>query len=123
MLCRDAARDGFYTLSRASLEFTRVPASVTKGLGRYEAPVYRLGRLAVDKSVQGRGLGGRLLMRAAERCIKVAEEAGGVAMLIDAKDANAARWYEGYDAVRLHDSPFSLVLPFATVLDALRQDD
>src|SRR5271166_1166481 len=54
---------GFYTLSPASIEFSRAPALVTRGLGRYDVPVYRLGRLAVDRSVQGRGLGGRLLLR------------------------------------------------------------
>lgn len=113
---------GFYTLSPASIEFARVPAVVTKGLGRYAVPVYRLGRLAIDKSVQGRGLGGSLLLRAAERCMTVAAEAGGVAMLIDAKNEAAAKWYESYDAVRLLDAPLSLVLPFATALDALRQN-
>lgn len=35
---------GFYTLSPASVEFSRAPAVVTRGLGRYEIPVYRLGR-------------------------------------------------------------------------------
>lgn len=50
---------GFYTLSPASIEFDRAPAAVTRGLGRYELPVYRLGRLAVAQDVQGRGLGGR----------------------------------------------------------------
>src|SRR5450759_570586 len=56
---------GFYTLSPASVEFSRAPAVVTRGLGRYEIPVYRLGRLGVDRSVQGRGLGGR--RRSADR--------------------------------------------------------
>ncbi|WP_159730051.1 GNAT family N-acetyltransferase [Methylosinus sp. Ce-a6] len=111
---------GFYTLGPASLAFARVPANATRGLGRYEVPVYRLGRLAVDRSVQRRGLGGRLLLRAAERCMAVAEEAGGVALLIDAKNEDAARWCELYDAVRLLDAPLSLVLPFATARDALR---
>ncbi len=114
---------GFYTLSPASLEFTRVPSLVTRGLARYEVPVYRLGRLAVDRSVQGRGLGGQLLLRAAERCIAVATQAGGVGLLIDAKNDEVAKWYESYDAVRLLDAPRSLVLPFATVLDALNQDN
>ena len=60
---------GFYTLSPASFEFARAPSVVTRGLGRYDVPVYRLGRLAVDRSVQSRGLGGSLLLRAAERCM------------------------------------------------------
>jgi len=114
---------GFYTLSPASIEFASAPAIVARGLGRYEIPVYRLGRLAVDRSVQGRGLGGRLLLRAAERCILVAQQAGGVALRIDAKDDRAAQWYESYGAVCLNDAPLSLVLPFAVAAKALKKDD
>ncbi|BBU60739.1 acetyltransferase [Methylosinus sp. C49] len=113
---------GFYTLSPASIEFSRAPSVVTRGLGRYEVPAFRLGRLAVDRSVQGRGLGGRLLLRAAERCVTVAREVGGVALLIDAKSDPAAQWYETYGASRLLDAPLSLVLPFSVVLQALKQE-
>src|SRR5580658_7922822 len=104
---------GFYTLSPASIEFTRAPSVVTRGLGRYDVPVYRLGRLAVDLSVQGRGLGGALLWRALARCLAVVREAGGVALLIDAKSDRAATWYESHGAVRLLDAPRSLMLPFS----------
>lgn len=113
---------GFYTLSPASIEFSRAPAVVTRGLGRYQVPAFRLGRLAVDLGVQGRGLGGRLLLRAAERCMTVAREVGGVALLIDAKNDRAAQWYEGYGASRLLDAPLSLVLPFSVVQKALKQE-
>ena len=112
---------GFYTLSPASLEYARTPALAKKGLARYDVPVFRLGRLAVDTSVQGRGLGGALLLRAADRCIRVAEDVGGVALLIDAKSDRAARWYESYGALRLDDAPLSLVLPLATAADALKR--
>ncbi len=83
--------------------------------------MFRLGRLAVDKSVQGRGLGGALLLRAAHRCIRVAEDVGGVALLIDAKNDRAARWYESYGGLRLVNAPLSLILPLATAADALRR--
>lgn len=112
---------GFYTLSPAALEYKRAPAIAVRGLARYDVPVFRLGRLAVDHSVQGRGLGGALLLRAARRCILVAEQAGGVALLIDAKSNEVARWYAGYGAIPLLDAPLSLVLPFATVLEALER--
>ncbi|MBI1868486.1 MAG: GNAT family N-acetyltransferase [Methylocystis sp.] len=112
---------GFYTLSPCSIEFSRAPAVVARGLGRYEIPVYRLGRLAVDRSAQGRGLGGRLLLRAAERCMTAAQEVGGVALLIDAKSERAAQWYESYGATRLLDAPLSLVLPFSMVVEALKR--
>ena len=110
---------GFYTLSPASLEYARTPAVAKKGLGRYDVPVFRLGRLAVDGSVQGRGLGGALILRAAHRCIRVARDVGGVALLIDAKSDRAARWYENYGALRLADAPLSLVLPLAVAAAAL----
>lgn len=110
---------GFYSLSPASIDFARTPAIARRGLGRYDVPVYRLGRLAVDLTIQSRCLGGGLLLAAGKRCMAVAAEVGGVALLIDAKGDQAARWYEGYGAVRLDDAPLSLVLPFAVIAKAI----
>ena len=53
---------GFYTLSPASVAFARTPALIQRGLGRYDLPVFRLGRLAVDLGAQGAGLGGLSLI-------------------------------------------------------------
>ena len=110
---------GYYTLSPGAIEFARVPEAARKGLGRYEVPVFRLARLAVDRAVQGHGLGGQLLMAAGERCLAVAAEVGGVALVIDAKDDRAAAWYEGFGALRLLDSPRQLVLPLAMIATAM----
>ena len=112
---------GFYTLSPASIEYSRTPALAKKGLARYDVPVFRLGRLAVDRTVQGRGLGGALLLRAAARCIRVANEVGGVGLLIDAKNDRATQWYAGHGALELVDAPLSLVLPLAVAADALKR--
>jgi GNAT superfamily N-acetyltransferase len=112
---------GFYTLSPASIEFSRAPSVVTRGPGRHDLPVYRLGRLAVDQTMQGRGLGGALLWRAVQRCLAVVPEAGGVALLIDAKSDQAAAWYESHGAVRLLDAQRSLVLPFAMAAKVLAE--
>ena len=112
---------------------------INKGLARYEVPVFRLGRLAVDISVQGQGMGGQLLLAAGRRCLRVAVEAGGVALLrrsrggsagqvveaggvallIDAKNEGVAGWYANYGAVPLQDAPLSLLLPFKTIHAAL----
>ncbi len=110
---------GYYSLSPASIDYARTPDIARRGLARHDVPVYRLGRLAVDRAVQGQGLGGRLLMAAGKRCIAVADQVGGVALLIDAKDESAAHWYEGYGAVRLADAALSLVLPLATIRAAI----
>ena len=82
----DGAILGFYTLCPASLSYARVPEIIRKGLARHDVPVFRLGRLAVDRTVQGKGLGGQLILAAGRRCLLAAAEVGGVAMLIDAKN-------------------------------------
>lgn len=111
---------GYYSISPGAIEFSRVPASLTGRLGRYEVPVFRLARLAVDVSMQGQGLGGDLLLAAGARAIAVAAQIGGVALAIDAKDANAARWYERFGAVCLIDDALKLVLPLSTMVEAVK---
>ena len=110
---------GYYSISPGAIEFSRVPTTVARGMARYEVPIYRLGRLAVALSVQGRGLGADLLLAAGTRAVAVAGEVGGVALAIDAKDERAAIWYERFGALRLLDDPLRLVLPLATIAAAI----
>ncbi len=110
---------GYYSISPASVEFARIPAALTRKLGRYEVPAYRLGRLAVSVSVQGQRIGSALLFAAGRRALSVAAEVGGLALAIDAKDERAAGWYERFGALRLLDDPLKLVLPLSTIRDAL----
>lgn len=111
---------GFYSISPGAIEFARVPANLKRKLGRYDVPVFRLGRLAVERSVQGRGLGGDLLLATGERALAVAAEVGGVAVGIDAKDENAARWYQRFGALPLLDDPLKLILPLSVIADAIK---
>jgi hypothetical protein len=83
---------GFYSLCPGSLEYTRTPVIIRKGLARHDVPVFRLVRLAVDCSAQGTGLGGELILAAGRRCLLAATEVGGVALLIDAKNERASKW-------------------------------
>jgi GNAT superfamily N-acetyltransferase len=112
---------GYYTISPGAIAFAKAPAILTKNLGRYEVPVFRLGRLAVSRALQGRGLGADLLLAAGERAIAVAREVGGVALAIDAKDDRVVAWYERFGALRLIDEPLKLLLPLDTIRSALRQ--
>jgi len=110
---------GYYSISPGSIEFAHVPAQLTKKLGRYEVPVFRLGRLAISVIAQRQGLGGDLLLAAGIRALAVAAQVGGVALAIDAKDREAAKWYERFGAMRLLDDPLKLVLPLTTIADAV----
>ncbi len=111
---------GYYSLSPASMAYARTPELVRRGLARHDVPAFRLARLAVDLRVQGQGLGGQLLLSAGQRCLLASVEVGGVAMLIDAKDARVAAWYASYGALPLLDAPLTLLLPLATVERALK---
>ncbi|CDH23968.1 GNAT family N-acetyltransferase [Xenorhabdus bovienii] len=110
---------GYYSLSPASVAYERTPDVIKRGLARHEVPVFRLGRLAVDVSAQGQGLGGQLLLAAGRRSLLVAAQAGGIALLIDAKNERVAHWYAEYGAVPLLDAPLSMLLPFKTLHAAL----
>ena len=113
----------YYTVAPGALDFADVPDLAKRRLARYDVPVFRLGRLAVATSEQGRGLGGALLMAAGQRALTVAEAVGGVALAIDAKDDAAARWYERFGALRLLDDPLVLILPLPTIAAALKAAD
>ncbi len=111
---------GYYSLSPASVEYARTPEITRRGLGRYDIGVYRLGRLATRIDLQGQGFGGQLLLAAGRRCLRVAAEVGGTAMLIDAKNERAAAWYASYGALPLLDAPLSLLLPLDLIAVALK---
>ena len=111
---------GYYSLSPASIAYSRTPELVRRGPAHHDVPTFRLARLAVDLKVQGHGLGGQLLLSAGKRCLLASAEVGGVAMLIDAKNARVAAWYASCGALPLLDAPLSLLLPLATVEAALK---
>ena len=108
-----------YEQAAVTLAYDRTPLLIKRGLARHGVPVFRLARLAVDLSVQGCGFGGQLLLAAGDRCLLVASEVGGVALLIDAKNEQIAQWYTGYGALQLLDQPLSLLLPFKSIHAAL----
>lgn len=112
---------GFYSLAPASLEYARTPEVIRSGLARHEVPGFRLARVAVDRRLQGRGIGGQLLLAAGRRCLLASAEVGGVVLVIDAKNERVARWYSSYGAVPLLDAPLSLLLPLATIEVALKK--
>lgn len=106
---------GYYTLASASLLLADLPASTVKKLPRYPTvPAVRMGRLAVDQTFKGQGLGGALLADALDRAAR--SEIAAFALMVDAKDEAAAAFYRHHGFIALPDSPLTLFLPLATVL-------
>lgn len=80
----------YYTLSASTVDASELPDALTKKLPRYpQLPVTLLGRLAVDQSMKGRGMGEFLLMDALRRSLEAAASIAAMAVLVDAKDAAA----------------------------------
>lgn len=104
---------GYYTLASANISLADLPADVAQKLPRYPAvPAVRLGRLAVDQAFQGHGVGGVLLADALARALRA--DIAAYAMVVDAKDATAAAFYQHHGFIAFASQPRTLFLPLAT---------
>ncbi len=107
---------GYYTLSAASTELIELPDTFARKLPRCPVlPAMLIGRLAVDEKYREQGLGGILLANALRRYYQLSQEIGSVAVIVDAKDEAAARFYERYGFRRLADQPMRLFMPTAEI--------
>ena len=80
----------YFSLAAGSVDVADAPERLAKGQGRQAIPVVLLGRLAVDRGEQGRGLGSRMLLEAAARAAAAAEVIGARALLVQALDETGA---------------------------------
>lgn len=104
---------GYYTLASASISLVDFPANVAKRLPRYPSvSAVRMGRLAVDQTFQGRGVGGALLADALARALRA--EIAAYALVVDAKDETAAAFYRHHGFIAFASQPLTLFLPLAT---------
>jgi len=84
-------------------------------------PAVRLGRLAVAKAYQGQGVGENMLFHAMWNVGQVDAIIGAVALLVDAKDEAASRYYRRFGFIPLRDDPRKLFMPLATLRQALSE--
>lgn len=110
---------GFYTLSAGSIGFESLDESMRRHLPRYPVPVVRLGRLAVDKSAQGKGLGQKLLAHAFTTVAEISDKIGITALVVDAKHEKASFFYQKLGFLVCLDAPLTLYLPTQTLLAAV----
>ena len=106
---------GYYSLSNHRVIFDALPSDQAKGIPTIDVPVVLLGRLAVDRTVQGQGLGEFLLIDALRRVCHVADHVGVRAVEVDAVDESARNFYLKYGFVSLLDDPQHLFLPMVVM--------
>jgi GNAT superfamily N-acetyltransferase len=103
---------GYYTLSGLTLERNTLPPEAVQGLPpRYPVLCYLLARLARDERARGVGVGERLMDDAHLRVLLANEQAGGVLLVVDAKDQRASDFYVGFGYTPLLTSQPSVAAP------------
>jgi GNAT superfamily N-acetyltransferase len=104
---------GFVTLSVGQVETTHLPSAAK--LPRYPAPVLRIGRLAVDRTAQGQGIGQQLMAFALQLSLEFSHKVGLYAVIVDAKHDQAKAFYTKLGFRATLDDPLCLYLPIATL--------
>lgn len=106
----------YYTLSTYTVDITNLDKTFTKGLPRYPLlPAILLGRLAVDSSRQGQGLGGVILIDALKRVLRATEQVASVAVIVEAIDEKAVNFYKKYGFQQFKEHSFKLYLPVKAI--------
>lgn len=105
---------GFYTLSASRIDIGELPIEVSQKLPSYPyVPAILIGRLAVDLSYQGKGLGKLLLMDALYKSFK--DHVAAMAVIVEAKNDNAKAFYQTYDFEVFPEQPRKLFVRMAKI--------
>lgn len=102
---------GFFTLSAGSVNCSELPPALARKLPRYPVPVALIGRLAVDKQFQGKGLGAILLADACHKVVLASAVLAVAGIVVDAKDQSAADFYSHFGFISLPGRPDRFLLP------------
>ena len=107
---------GYYTLANNSIPQNLIPSEFRKKLPKSytSIPTTLLGRLAIDKRFQGKGIGKLLLVDALKRSYEISKSIGSFAVIVDPLDEDAERFYNKYGFINLPDSG-KMFLPMNTI--------
>lgn len=108
----------FFCISAGAVERAAAPGRIRRNAPD-TIPVSVIGRLAVSRAYAGRGLGGDLLADALRRIALVSHSIGIAAVLVQAKDDNAKRFYLACaEFIEYPADSRTLYLPIETVVAA-----
>lgn len=109
---------GYFTLSQYAVELGDLPADLLKELHlpKYQQlPATLLGRLARSLEFKKQGVGELLLMSALEKALDHSMSIASIAVVVDAKDENAKKFYKSYGFIQLPEHSTRLFLPMKTI--------
>lgn len=102
---------GYYALATATAQRTALPSARLRRQMPDEIPLFLIGRLALDASLHGQGIGTFLLADAIRRCLAVSEIAGVRAIISHAVDDAAMGFYQRHGFIQSPLGPRVMVLP------------
>jgi GNAT superfamily N-acetyltransferase len=109
---------GYYCLATGAAARASVPRKLRHDLPD-PVPAMILGRLAIDKDYQRKGIGSALLKDALQRCLQVSGQVGVRAVLVHAIDDAARNFYAAYGFIEFPAGTRTLCLPMELVSKAL----
>ena len=114
--CEGERVGAFYSISAGAIERDATPGMIRRNAPD-PIPVVIVGRLAVDKSLKGHGVGAGLLNDALRRVVLVSKIIGIAAVLVQAKTDAAKRFYlASAEFVEFPVESRTLFLPIETVV-------
>jgi GNAT superfamily N-acetyltransferase len=118
VVCRQGEADvvGYYTLVASQIEQSEATGEIQSGTSKhFPIPVCLIARLAVDRSVQGIGLGRSLLLDALQRTERASRSVAMRAVLVHALDEEAAAFYARFGFKPASAEPLTLMVPLEAV--------
>jgi len=100
---------GYYALAMGQVLNREVPGGMRRNMPA-KIPAVMLGRLAVDKTLQGRGLGGSLLRDAVVRSLRAAQAIAARLMIVHAISPAAEAFYLHHGFARIGGEAPALAL-------------
>ena len=111
---------GYYALAVGAVVHATAPGRVRRNMPD-PVPVMVIGRLAIDLTSQGQGLGVALLRDAILRTVQAADIAGIRAILVHAISEHAKRFYEKCGFIVSPVEPMTLMITVAEAQKALKE--
>ena len=117
-----ARRGGVLQPGRLTLALEDLPPALAGKLPRYDAiPAALIGRLARDQRVRAQGIGELLLADAIRRVLGAARSLAVFAIVVEAKDEAAAKFYREFGATAFPSRPNRLFLPASVATAAMER--
>jgi GNAT superfamily N-acetyltransferase len=109
---------GYYCLSTGAVSHAEAPRLLRHNMPD-PTPVMIIGRLAVDKAWQGRGIGAALLKDALQRILQASALVGARAVLVHVLDTETIPFYAAYGFRSFPSDPRTMFLPMEVLKAAV----